>query len=1842
MKKHLLLLFILVLCLSRLSGQNYWADRYGGLAGDEVMSVTTDSSGNHYLTGYFSVNSTFGSNTLTSAGVTDIMLVKTSPNGNVLWAVQAGGSGSDRGLSVHTDNLGFVYLTGFYTGSATFGSVTLTAAGGSQDIFVAKYTQAGALVWANSYGGTSTEQGNSIYSDPAGNVIVTGQFKNSATFGSTTLTSMTDPTGNPSIDVFTLKIRPGGSFVWVEQGTAKLTDRGLGVAADQSGNIYVTGQFSDTITFDQTYNTGMLNQAFLIKYDSTGTQQWFRQIVGGTFSVSNAVSLNAAGNIFITGEYGGTLSFTNSGTTLTNIYPYRVFVTGYSPSGSVLWANGSGSSSEISARDIHSLNSGNLFITGDFKCTFNGMADIYGQGLFNSVGFRDVYVSSYTQAGVFNWARQAGGKEDDFSRSVNRSGSNPIIAGSFHRRLFIPSPAAISTLGGSVSAVTNIATQGPYCNDPLYDIYGAITVNGNLSQVVGNNDGFALTMLDNTREPFDYYYRSGSGCNKDQVSVCISTSSAQNYGNCAPDTITSCGPINLYAHTNTAEVWHSQPTPWFSSPPQYTSNGPEYNYMWSTGSIYPNINATISGTYWVKITSLDGCFEFTDTIFVDITGFPPKPCISDNYFPATDTSDYDIIVCNGDTITAWGGCKGPSVVQSYWQTPSGIIQQDTITFSTAGLYSFCVTDSNNCTSCSELNFQIDTLVLLPPIVAAPVPFINDSVSICEGEILNVTITDTTQNSIPFVPPAYFTMDYCYTINGVTTCPPIAQTYPNIPVFSNTSGYVTLTFTLNLIISNACSIDTISSDTSYYFYLNLMPKPVVSASITGPTVLCPGDSDTLFGSGIGNLTWVGPPHTVLNDSTIIINTQGYYVLSSQLTSADSCTSYTSAAHIVTYKPSPVITSNPTNGVICPGDSVALTSSFHAGTYNWQGPNGYIGNTQTVYANTPGNYYVILTDPDSCQLVSNTLQLKQYTTPYLVADTNMACSGDSVKLEVFGTEGNTLTWLAPLSGSSAVQYGHGPGTYSVSVSGCGFDDTLSVTINPSTVSATIVPGDISFCAGDTVIFSTTPNMPGYTWSTGATVDSILATQPGTYSVTILDTNGCYVSDTVTLSLHTTPPPVLSDTVICMGDSIVLNSAGNGTVNWYQTSTSATALHTGPTFQTPPISANTVYYASLTDTLCTSVRVPVTITLDSASLPFTMSSNSPVCEGSSLQLTGPSIQGISWSWSGPGTFSSNVQNPVVNPVQLSDSGFYYLNISSGICFVNQDSIFVTVKPLPTPVATSNSPVCAGDTLRISGDTIPGVSYIWLTPNGLANGQNLIYPNSNTGHSGTYILAVNMAGCVNNDTVQVTVNPIPATPQPINNTPVCEGDSILLFNAAVTSGTYNWTGPSGFTSGQQNPFIFPADTFHAGNYVLTVTENGCTSDSGFTFVSVLGVPDSIPVTANSPLCEGDSLSLFASASSSGTFSWNGPNGFTSNSQQVSIPSITQSQAGFYTVNYVTVDGCPAPSGQVFVIVNPIPAAPVATANDSICADDILILSSSHSLNGLFNWSGPAGFSSTAKDTTFPGSVSNSGWYFVTLTMNGCTSPPDSVFTTILPAPRDPDPVSNDPLCEGKTVILSSTTTPGAVYSWTGPNGFTSSSSTVTIPNATSNSNGTYFLTAVIGKCSKGPFPVNVTINPNPELELRGDTTLCYGGTTDLIAPSGYHSMIWNTGSQQNIITADSAGTYILMVGNIYNCFTSDSVDIEMVDCVNFEAPNVFSPNGDGVNDVFLLWHHGVTGLRVKIFNRWGQLLDEWAEPYGGWDGYIRDTGRLASEGVYYWVADYQLYDGTQFSKSGFFHLIR
>ncbi len=303
-----------------------------------------------------------------------------------------------------------------------------------------------------------------------------------------------------------------------------------------------------------------------------------------------------------------------------------------------------------------------------------------------------------------------------------------------------------------------------------------------------------------------------------------------------------------------------------------------------------------------------------------------------------------------------------------------------------------------------------------------------------------------------------------------------------------------------------------------------------------------------------------------------------------------------------------------------------------------------------------------------------------------------------------------------------------------------------------------------------------------------------------------------------------------------------------------------------------------------------------------------NGPLCQGRDLMLFGGPSGASSYLWSGP-SFSSSSQNPVISNVTTAHSGRYDLLVTDGNGCKNTASTQVTVNSLPSASASSNSPVCVGSSINLTGGgsgTI--ISYSWSGPGGWSsNQQNPSIPNAAIANSGTYSLIVrNNNNCEGQAATAVVVNNAPTATLTCSDPDhtICSGTSVTFTASGGTTYNFRVDGHS-VQSGTNATYTTTTLTNGQVVDVIVTSSNGCSAaSSGITNI-VIPMPV-ITASNNGPLCEGSPLLLTGSPSFMTSYSWTGPNGFTSSLQNPQVsPAATTFMSGIYTLTVTTSNGC-------------------------------------------------------------------------------------------------------------------------------------------------------------------------------------------------------------------------------------------------------------------------------------------------------------------------------------------------
>lgn len=397
-----------------------WAKVEGLYEYDYGYGITTDNSGNVYIAGKFEQNAIFSGVTLPNQGNHDIYVAQYSPSGNMNWIRTAGGFNGDYARCITTNRADKVYIAGeVEDGNATIyfpGSSILLYPKGNNDLFIACYDLSGTLQWAMRDGDIDNEKANGIALDPSGNIVVCGYFEDTTKFGNTTTAI-----SKGYHDMLVAKYDANGNFLWMKNAGGPGLDEGRGIVCDQSGNIYVTGVYSDSAVFGSTMynvantNYGKFTNGYIAKYDPNGNLLWVKTIGAEYTDAAWSIAIDAAGKLYVTGEFTSG-QFTGNDTTWSNGRA-DMFVACYDQSGSCQWVNKAGGNLVDRGRGV-GVSGNTILVTGQV-----GLTASFGSVSVTAVDSQDVFVAAYDNAGNFLWVKTVGGTQDAFDWNGFESGT---------------------------------------------------------------------------------------------------------------------------------------------------------------------------------------------------------------------------------------------------------------------------------------------------------------------------------------------------------------------------------------------------------------------------------------------------------------------------------------------------------------------------------------------------------------------------------------------------------------------------------------------------------------------------------------------------------------------------------------------------------------------------------------------------------------------------------------------------------------------------------------------------------------------------------------------------------------------------------------------------------------------------------------------------------------------------------------------------------------------------------------------------------------------------------------------------------------------------------------------------------------------------------------------------------------------------------------------------------------------------------------------------------------------------------------------------------------------------
>lgn len=1026
-------------------------------------------------------------------------------------------------------------------------------------------------------------------------------------------------------------------------------------------------------------------------------------------------------------------------------------------------------------------------------------------------------------------------------------------------------------------------------------------------------------------------------------------------------------------------------------------------------------------------------------------------------------------------------------------------------------------------------------------------------------------------------------------------------------------------TYYLTVTDGCNYGIDSVDV--YIGGNIPPPDLGPDQLT----ICNGDSYSVsLDPDYSEYTWNDGSH----DAEYSIDSPGTYAV----TLDDGCAAYSDEITIDVLDP-PMPFSLGDDGVICFDEEIELSLNPLLGDFVWQ--DGSTSSSLVIYAG--GTYAVTISNmcgEESDEIIFSDLEVPDVE---IGPEELSICDGEILDIEIDPDLGDIL-WQ---DGNDQPNYEiFLPGLYTVHVTnvcGTGSDQIEVTVVEPPSV---YLGPDTTLCPGETLVLTTLPTEGTYTWQDGSDTDSFTVNNPGTYSLSV--SNFCGIaSDAVQVDygVAITPIDFGPDVSLCPGEQIILHALNPGADHLWQDGTTADSLvvNTSGTYSVMVSS----YCGQTTDT----IAVIVNDDPPSVDLPASLT----LCQGQSLVLDAV-VTGVGYMWSDA---STNQQLTVTAP------GAYSVTVSN-TCGTDRDTVIIADGgPAPFVALGQDTSICAGQSFTLS----PGFSNVdtWLW------GDGTTQPSFAVMGSGVITVQINNSCGVSFDTLNIGL--LPAVP-PLDLGPdssLCSGQSFTL-SISIPAVNIVWSDGS----------INPAYTVDGPGSVYASISNSCgvASDT----IDVIALPDipNLNLGNDQSLCPGELITLspgisnvtylwqdgstantYAStqeetviltiANACGTStdtlqifeSTQGPSVDLGSDVQVCAGTTVTIPSGISGVNYLWQDGstnpdftttqsgvfilevsnlCGTDTDTIAVDISGVPPVVDLGADTVLCEGVTLQLVSTADAITTITWQDGSSLPTYL--------VSTAGTYILSET-NRCGDAADSVVVNYLAGPMPFSLGPDTTLCPGESVLLVS---PNTAFTMVWQDG--SNQSTLLADAA-----GTYSL-QLSNDCGTVQDEMVVGVdNRTPAVDLDPTIFWCPGDVITLDATQAFPvTYQWSTGDASPSIEVNTPGAYTIDV--VAPCSTlSQSVDVVLDNnCVTPDVhndifiPNVFSPNGDNINDVFRpAFGSDVTVIELAgtIYDRWGNLVFQSRGTSFSWDGLY--AGEHLLPGAYVYLIHIRYFDGTR-----------
>ncbi len=883
---------------------------------------------------------------------------------------------------------------------------------------------------------------------------------------------------------------------------------------------------------------------------------------------------------------------------------------------------------------------------------------------------------------------------------------------------------------------------------------------------------------------------------------------------------------------------------------------------------------------------------------------------------------------------------------------------------------------------------------------------------------------------------------------------------------------------------------------------------------------------------------------------------------------------------------------------------------------------ISNCITV--SIPNNSYILLrwTDVDDAgndhHMAIDDVNI-QFLSTNLTVNSSVICAAQNTTLTATGAASYTwspATALSATTGSAVTANPSSTTVYTISgsVGSCPLKTiTSTVTVNPN---PSVTVNSQTICSSTSATLTATGAFT-YTWSpaTGlsATTGSVVVANPGSTTVyTITGNSGaCAVTpgtSTVTVLSSPTLAPVSSQT-ICSSGSATLTTSGATNYTW--SPNTAISSTTGNSVTANPI-ATTVYTLDGDNGVCPAL--PVTFTISVIATPTLSINSATICASGTTTLTAMGASNYTWT---PATSLSSGTGSIVTS---NPSGTTIYTINGSVASCSATPVTATVTVLPNPVISVNSgSICASGSITLTASG--AANYTWSPSATLSSSTGISVTASPTTVTVYTITGSNGSCPVTPATATVTIvsNPVIT----VNSSTICSSNSTNLIATGTTS--YSWSPNTGLSSTTGNTVTAnPSSTIV---YTLTGSNGACIATPVTATVTVIQLPN-LSVSSTS-LCASGSAIL--TVSGAGSYNW-APS-IDLSAATGSIVVATPMSTTIYTVTGF-INTCSVTATSTLTVI------PVQSAGFNYPSAHYCQASFSNPLPVITGVSGgsfsvlPSGLSVNTTNGLINLASSTQNTYTVSYTTGGVCGETQSFVLSVNTTPSIT--VSSHSVCEGEAALLTATPSlAGGTYHWLPGN---QSTSVISVSPATTS---TYVVTYTLNNCSVFETTI-VNVSPKPVASVNPSSTSITEGDDVLLVATGGSNYVWNNGNTNESIHVQPKETtdYCVDVTNTSGCKNSVCVTIQVDKESTLYLPNVFTPNGDGLNDLFKIPNTNITEFNIKIFNRWGELLFESNAIDTGWDGTYK--GKAVTDGVYVYTLTATGTNKVNYEKRGHVTVLR